>query len=97
MQNLSSTLQILLAQFNGAVLIPFAQASEAVGIPQQTARNRLSSGTYPMQTVTNGARRFVHISDLADFVESLRPEPPKPKRGRPRKSQKLQSEKQVMA
>lgn len=87
---ISSTLQILLAHFNGQVLIPFIPASESIGIPAQTARNRLSDGTYPVRTVTNGSRRFVHISDLAGFVESLRPElePPKPKRGRPTKASK---------
>jgi hypothetical protein len=76
MQNISSTLQILLARFNGQVLIPFVPASESVGIPAQTARNKLSSGTYPIPTVMNGSRRFIHISDLADFVESRRVYPP---------------------
>lgn len=93
MQNqISSTLQILLARFNGQVLVPFVAGSESVGIPEQTARNKLSDGTYPIRTVTNGARRFIHISDLAAFVESLRPESesPKPKPGRPTKASKLQ-------
>lgn len=89
MQNLSSTLQILLARFNGQVLIPFVSASESVGIPAQTARNKLSDGTYPMPTITNGARRYVHISDLADFVESLRVKSAKPKLGRPTKASKF--------
>lgn len=91
-QNVSTTLQILLARFNGQVLIPFASASESIGIPEQTARNKLSAGTYPVPTVMNGARRFIHISDLANFVESLRFESAKPKRGRPTKASKLQAE-----
>lgn len=89
---ISSTLQILLARFNGQVLIPFIPASESIGISEQTARNRLSEGTYPVRTVTNGSRRFIHISDLADFVDALRPESTKPKRGRPTKASKFLAE-----
>jgi hypothetical protein len=90
MQNqISSTLQILLARFNGQVLIPFAPASESVGIPQQTARNLLSANKYPIRTELRGARRFIHISDLADYVDSSRAESSKPKRGRPTKASKF--------
>lgn len=89
MQEINSTIQILLARFNGQVLIPFAPASESVGISEQTARNRLSAGTYPIPTVVNGARRFIHVADLAAFVESLRSESSKPKRGRPTKASKF--------
>lgn len=72
MQIINATLQILLARFNGQVLIPLISASETVGIPAQTARNRLSKGTFPIPTVLVESRRFIHISDLADFVESRR-------------------------
>lgn len=92
MQNLSSTLQILLARFDGQVLIPFASASKSVGIPEQTARNRLVSGNFPIPTVLNGSRRFVHVADLADYVESLRSESSKPKRGRKTKASKFQAQ-----
>lgn len=94
MQSLSSTLQILLARFDGQVLIPFIKASAAAGISGQTARNKLSVGTFPIKTVFNGSRRLVHIQDLADFIESLRPESesPKPKLGRPTKASKFQAE-----
>lgn len=93
MQNqISNTLQILLARFNGQVLIPFAPASESVGIPEQSARNQLSAGKFPIRTVVNGSRRYIHISDLAEFVDSLCPEPTKKKRGRPTKASKFQQE-----
>jgi len=92
MQNqISSTLQILLARFNGQILIPFASASESVGIPEQTARNRLVNGKFPMPTVLNGSRRFIHISDLASYVESLRSPTANKKRGRPTKVSKFQA------
>lgn len=90
MQNqISSTLQILLARFNGQVLIPLAAASESVGIPEQTARNRLAGGNFPIRTVLNGSRRFIHVADLADYVESLRAQSSKPKRGPRTKASKL--------
>lgn len=92
MQNISQTLQILLARFGGQVLIPFTDASESVGILRQTARNRLSNGTFPMPTCTSGGRRFIHIKDLANFVDSLQDKPAKTKRGRPTKASKFQSQ-----
>lgn len=88
MQNLNTTIEILLARFNGQVLIPFASASKSVGIPEQTARNRLVSGNFPIPTVLNGSRRFIHISDLANYVESLRDKSQKTKKGRPTKASK---------
>lgn len=92
MQQISSTLQILLARFGGQVLIPFTQAAESVGIAQQTARNQLVSGKFPVPTLEIGTRRFIHIQDLANFVESLRSPPPK-KPGRPTKASKFQEKK----
>jgi hypothetical protein len=85
----SSTLQILLAKFDGQVLIPFLPAAGAIGLAEQTARNRLSAGTFPVQTVLNGSRRFVHIEDLANFIDSLRGLQTKKKRGAPLKKDRL--------
>lgn len=101
MQNITSTLQILLARFNGQVLIPFVPASESVRIPAQTARNRLSNGTFPMPTVMVESRRFIHISDLADFIESRRapqqvlPEPEIIKKGARTKAERLKEQGRV--
>jgi hypothetical protein len=86
MQQINSTIEILMARFHGQVLIPFVSASESAGIPEQTARNRLAKGNYPIPTVLNGSRRFIHISDLAEYIESLRSPKPQPQRGRPRKT-----------
>lgn len=91
MQQINSTLAILMARFGGKVLIPFAHASESVGIPEQTARNRLAGGNFPIRTILNGSRRFIYVADLADYVESLRAQSPKPKQRGPRtKASKLQ-------
>ena len=90
MQQLNTTIEILLARFNGQVLIPFVAASEAAGIPQQTARNRLAKGDYPIPTILNGSRRFVHVADLSEYIESLRGNAmPTPRRGPKTKASKL--------
>lgn len=101
MQNITITLQILLAKFNGQILIPLVRASESIGIPGQTARNQLTDGTFPIPTVKRDSRRFIHISDLADYVESLRANKPvisestQPKKGRPPKLGRLKAQGRV--
>jgi hypothetical protein len=87
---ISSTLQILIAKFNGQILIPFAHAVESAGYQQQTARNLMSKKEFPIPSVLNGSRRFIHVEDLANYIESLRSPPPK-KLGRPTKASKLQA------
>lgn len=75
MQNINSTLQVLLVRFNGKVLIPLESAVESIGIHIRTARNKLSKGTFPIPTVLVLSRRYIHISDLANYVESCRVSP----------------------
>lgn len=98
---ISTTIQILLARFNGQVLIPLVSASESIGISAQTARNRLSNGTFPIPTRLVESRRFIHISDLANFVDSLptsnpaTPEPEQVRKGRPTKLSKMKKQGRV--
>ena len=87
MQSTTPTLQLLAEQFPGKVLIPFIVASEAVGIAEQTARNRLTNKTFPIPTVLIGRRRFIHISVLATYVDSLTAT--KKRKGRPSKSEQI--------
>jgi len=95
MQNITTTIQILLARFNGQVLIPWTAASEVVGIAPQTARNRLTEGKFPIPTKLVESRRFIHIADLASYVDSLptskpiTPEPEQVRKGRPPKLLKM--------
>lgn len=88
MQN--QTQQILLARFGGQVLIPFIPAAEACGFAGQTARNLVCQGRFPIPTITVGRRRFVHVEDLANFVELLRR--PKPRRGAGTKKARIEAE-----
>ena len=86
---INPTLQILLARFNGQVLIPFIPAAETMGFAGQTARNLSSRGEFPVPTVTVGRRRFIHLADMADYVEALRA--PKPKRGARTKKERIEA------
>ena len=93
MQNINSTIQILLARFNGQVLIPFTEAGKSIGIAGQSSRNMLFKHTFPVPTVLRGSRRYVHISDLAEYVDKLREQSTekKSRRGRPTKASKMQA------
>lgn len=88
MQQLNSTIQILLARFNGQVLIPFIDAVQCAGIKEHTARNKLSKDQFPIPTVWDGARRKIHVRELAAYIDGLSGVT-KPKRGRPTKASKL--------
>lgn len=71
MQQISPTLEILLARFDGAILIPFVVGARIIGTPPGTARNQLCAGTFPIKTVLRGSRRFIHVVKLAYYVDSL--------------------------
>ncbi len=88
----SSTLNLLLAKFNGQILIPFVDAVASVGFQEQSARNQLSKGTFPIPSVLSGSRRLIHVEDLANFIEGLRAESQpsqKTRRGRPTKASQM--------
>lgn len=92
MQNLSTTTAILLTKFNSQILIPFSEAAEVAGIASQTARNQLTKGTFPIPSFRNGGRRFIHIHDLAAYIDGLRNTVKnKPNRGRPTKASKIEA------
>lgn len=86
---INPTLQILLARFNGQVLIPFIPAAETMGFAGQTARNLSSRGEFPVPTVTVGRRRFIHLADMAEYVDALRA--PKTKRGPRTKKERVEA------
>jgi hypothetical protein len=92
MSTTSTTIQILLSRFNGRILIPFVEAVTAAGFVEQTARNQIHKGIFPIPTVVNGSKRLVHIEDLANFIDGLRQQnQPKKKtgRGRPTKASQM--------
>ncbi|MEQ1629183.1 MAG: hypothetical protein ABL873_01615 [Gallionella sp.] len=87
----SLTLQILMARYVGQVLIPFSAAAKSAGFAEQTARNLQSQNIFPIRSRKIGSRRFVHISDLANYIEQQCPESEKQKPGRPTKFSKSRS------
>ncbi|ACT52089.1 hypothetical protein Msip34_2865 (plasmid) [Methylovorus glucosotrophus SIP3-4] len=95
MTRLPTTLEILLFRFNGQLMIPFVEGAKVVGFEAQTARNQLSKNSFPIETVMNGGRRFIHIRELASYVDKLTNSqypsvaPLKAKRGRPTKAEQL--------
>lgn len=63
-----SAAEIVLAAFPGKGFVTFRQASEFIGLAYQTGRHHLASGTFPLPTVTFGARkRMVPVSALIEY------------------------------
>lgn len=90
MQNqISTTILILLARFEGKLLIPLIPAVESAGFKVQTARNLLSEKCFPIKTELRGSRRFIHISELAKYIDASQSELIVSKRGRPTKISKF--------
>lgn len=67
----SQTLQLLLARFDGKILVPLAEGAECISMPIQTARNKLCRGDFPLPTIQQGRRRYIHIHDIAGYIDLL--------------------------
>lgn len=80
--------------FPGIALADFAPAAAAIGLAEQTARDLLWRGNFPVKTVKIGRKRLVVVEDLARYYSELvgldpapaqaTAEQPSRKRGRPR-------------
>ncbi|AOJ14118.1 hypothetical protein DF161_19885 [Burkholderia stagnalis] len=70
--------------FPGLLLIPVVKAGECLSLAEQTTRNKLHCGTFPVKTVMLGGKRLVKKTDLADYITELGAE--KRPRGRPTKA-----------
>lgn len=83
---------ILLAKFDGQVLVPFTEAIKAIGYNEQTARNQLANRTFPIPTVLQGnRRRYIMLPDLIAYGEAIsaKRQLPKAKIGRPTKVEQV--------
>lgn len=58
-----------------ALLIPYLEGAQTIGIAKQTAKNWLSAGRFPIATFLIGRRRMVRVADLEAFVAGLGEEP----------------------
>ncbi|MDP1613601.1 MAG: hypothetical protein Q8M11_21280 [Sulfuritalea sp.] len=54
-------------------LISIAAAAEAIGLTVKTARNKLSSGTFPICTKRVNGKRVVRSDDLASYINQVFP------------------------
>lgn len=57
--------------FPGKALADFAPAASAIGLAEQTARDLLWRGNFPVKTVKIGRKRLVVVADLARYYAEL--------------------------
>jgi len=71
------------------------QVSEITSETEQTIRNALSQGRYPIPSFKMGSKRAFRLVDVAAYIDGLctadpsHPANKRPKRGRPTKAQQL--------
>ena len=68
---MDDSLTILTRRHSGLIL-PLSAAAKEIGIHLRTAHNQISKGVFPIPTILRDRRRYVHISELASYLEQLR-------------------------
>lgn len=59
------------ALFPGLALVPVIKAGTCLSYAQQTTRNKVAAGSFPVQTVVVGGKRVVKKTDLAAYLDGL--------------------------
>ncbi|HSH29129.1 MAG TPA: hypothetical protein VK971_04405 [Thiohalobacter sp.] len=96
---MTPTEELLLHSTKGRVLIPLPEAANLASYSIQTFRNAIATakktgdrypviGGVPLRIRQAGKRWMVDVRDLAAWMDAL--ESPRRRRGRPRKSEKIQ-------
>ena len=62
----------LLTSRHSGLLLPLAAAAQEIGINPRTAHNQISKGVFPIPTILRDRRRYVHINELASYLDGLR-------------------------
>lgn len=57
--------------FQGQVFADLAPAAHAIGLAEQTARDKIWQGKFPIKTVKIGRKRLVVVDDLARYYAEL--------------------------
>lgn len=84
--NIPNHFELLLARFDGRLVIPFVEALEVLSYNQQTARNELSRKVFPIPVFKRGSRNFISVESLAIYLQGqVSHLTPAKKHGRPRK------------
>ena len=69
-----NTFDVVRAAAEGMAVVPEKQAGEIIGgVSVKTLRNLRAEGKELLPTIEIGGRRFVCISDIAEFIDRRRP------------------------
>lgn len=91
--NFVTSLEYLSTRYSPTLSVP--DVSEITGEHEQTIRNRLSAGDYPIASFKIGKRRLFRLQDIAAYIDQMcladasHPSNKRPKPGRPTKIQQL--------
>ena len=66
-----NSLDILSRRYSRS-LLPLSMVAREIGINLRTAHNQISKGIFPIPTILRDRRRYVHVADLAGYIDSLR-------------------------
>ncbi|CAB1368935.1 hypothetical protein [Denitratisoma oestradiolicum] len=66
-----NSLEILSLRY-GRSLLPLSVAAREIGINLRTAHNQIGKGKFPVPTILQARRRYVHVEDLAGYIDRLR-------------------------
>jgi len=66
-----NSLEILSLRY-GRSLLPLSMAAREISINRRTAHNQISKGIFPVPTILQARRRYVHVEDLAGYIDRLR-------------------------
>ena len=70
-----NTFDVVRAAAGGMALVPEKQAGEIIGgVSVKTLRNLRAEGNELLPTIEIGGRRYVLISDIAEFIDQRRPQ-----------------------
>lgn len=89
-----STLDLLALRYMVEMSIP--EVAEATKFRNQTIRNQLTLGTFPIPSHKSGRRRLFHISDVAAYIDRQAgfgaDDVSSRRRGRPTKAEQVRRE-----
>lgn len=66
-----NSLEILSMRYSRS-LLPLSVAAREIGINLRTAHNQIGKGKFPVPTILQARRRYVHVEDLAGYIDRLR-------------------------
>lgn len=68
----SSSLELLLEQNPGCVVLDTPSLAKAIGWHPGAVRNALSKGTFPIPSFKIACKRVFYVKDVADYIDRLR-------------------------